>query len=83
MSLAGAIADARKSATRLYINNFADKGRQNTIDVLLGRMVGQTPVYLFDPINDYVTTELAKRSSEFQSTENIRMYGTVFIALVV
>jgi len=46
-------------------------------------MVGQTPVYLFDPINDYVTTELAKRSSEFQSTENIRMYGTVFIALVV
>ncbi|KAL8655843.1 MAG: hypothetical protein Q9210_000645 [Variospora velana] len=35
MSLAGAIADARKSATRLYINNFADKGRQNTIDMLL------------------------------------------------
>jgi hypothetical protein len=74
MSLAGAIADARKSATRLYINNFADKGRQNTIDVLLGRMVGQTPVHLFDPINDYVTTELNKRSSEFQSAENIHMY---------
>lgn len=35
MSLAGAIADARKSATRMYINNFADKGRQNTIDLLL------------------------------------------------
>lgn len=35
MSLAGAIADARKSATRMYINNFADKGRQNTIDILL------------------------------------------------
>lgn len=35
MSLAGAIADARKSATRMYINNFADKGRQNTIDMLL------------------------------------------------
>ncbi|KAL8952292.1 MAG: hypothetical protein Q9222_001781 [Ikaeria aurantiellina] len=35
MSLAGAIADARKSATRLYINNFADKSRQNTIDMLL------------------------------------------------
>ncbi|KAL8974009.1 MAG: hypothetical protein Q9197_001755 [Variospora fuerteventurae] len=35
MSLAGAIADARKSATRLYINNFADKGRQITIDMLL------------------------------------------------
>ena len=80
MSLAGAIADARKSATRLYINNFADKGRQNTIDVLLGRMVGQTPVYLFDPINDYVTAELSKRSSEFQSTQTIRMYVTVFLS---
>jgi hypothetical protein len=74
MSLAGAIADARKSATRLYINNFADKGRQNTIDVLLGRMVGQTAVHLFDPINDYVTAELTKRSSEFQSSETINMY---------
>lgn len=37
MSLAGALADARKSATRMYINNFADKGRQNTIDMLLVR----------------------------------------------
>ena len=35
MSLAGAIADARKSAARMYINNFADKGRQNTTDILL------------------------------------------------
>ena len=73
MSLAGAIADARKSATRLYINNFADKGRQNTIDVLLGRLVGQTPVHLFDPINDYVTAELAKRASQFQSSQVINM----------
>lgn len=74
MSLAGAMADVRKSATRLYINNFADKGRQNTIDVLLGRLVGQTPVHLFDPINDFVTSELSKRSSEFQSTKVINMY---------
>ncbi|KAL1623586.1 Inositol-1,4,5-trisphosphate 5-phosphatase 1 [Neofusicoccum ribis] len=40
MSLAGAIADARKSAQRMYINNFADKGRQNTIDMLL-------PIYIW------------------------------------
>jgi hypothetical protein len=73
MSLAGAIADARKSATRLYINNFADKGRQNTIDMLLGRLVGQIPVVLFDPISDYVTVELQKRSSEFSSLEKITM----------
>ena len=82
MSLAGAIADARKSATRLYINNFADKGRQNTIDVLLGRLVGQTPVHLFDPINDYVTAELTKRSSEYQSSKIINMYVLLPSALV-
>lgn len=35
MSLAGALADARKSATRIYMNNFADKGRQMTMDMLL------------------------------------------------
>ncbi|KAG4029922.1 hypothetical protein MFRU_014g02140 [Monilinia fructicola] len=78
MSIAGAIADARKSATRLYINNFADKGRQNTIDVLLGRLVGQVPVHLFDPINDYVTAELNKRSSEFQSSEVINIWAGSF-----
>ncbi|KAH8815390.1 SacI homology domain-containing protein [Xylogone sp. PMI_703] len=78
MSLAGAIADARKSATRLYINNFADKARQNTIDILLGRLVGQMPVHLFDPINDYVTAELNKRSSEFQSSEVINILCATF-----
>ncbi|QSZ30232.1 hypothetical protein DSL72_004754 [Monilinia vaccinii-corymbosi] len=78
MSIAGAIADARKSAARLYINNFADKGRQNTIDVLLGRLVGQVPVHLFDPINDYVTAELKRRSSEFQSSEGINIWAGTF-----
>ncbi|KAL8887670.1 MAG: hypothetical protein Q9215_004799 [Flavoplaca cf. flavocitrina] len=63
MSLAGAIADARKSATRMYINNFADKGRQNTIDMLLGRLVEQRPVYLYDPVNDLVNYELRERYS--------------------
>ena len=73
MSLAGAIADARKSATRLYINNFADKSRQNTIDMLLGRLVGQLPVILFDPISDYVAFELQRRGAEFSSSEKIHM----------
>jgi hypothetical protein len=74
MSLAGAIADARKSATRLYINNFADKGRQNTIDVLLGRLVGQRPVYLYDPINEYVNSELARRLPEYSSTQVVNIW---------
>lgn len=78
MSLAGAIADARKSAARMYINNFTDKGRQNIIDMLLvisinnntslseaesqqGRLISQSAVHLYDPINDYVNAELKKR----------------------
>ncbi|KAJ2982803.1 hypothetical protein NUW58_g6365 [Xylaria curta] len=78
MSLAGAFADARKSATRLYINNFTDKARQNTIDMLLGRLVGQTPVHLFDPISDFVSVEVGKRSSEFSSTESISLWVGTF-----
>jgi hypothetical protein len=73
MSFAGAIADVRKSATRLYYNNFADKARQITIDTLLGRLVGQAPVVLFDPISDYVAGELQRRSGEFSSDEKIHM----------
>jgi len=78
MSLAGALADARKSATRMYINNFADKGRQNTIDMLLGRLMGQTPVHLYDPINDYVIAELNRRSVEFSDSEVIHMLAGTF-----
>lgn len=78
MSLAGALADARKSATRMYINNFADKGRQITIDTLLGRLMGQAPVHLYDPINDYVTAELNRRSSEFSSYKSIHIQVGTF-----
>lgn len=78
MSLAGALADLRKSTHRLYINNFEDKGRQTTMDMLLGRQIGQTPVHLFDPINDWVTSELSKRSAEFTTAENINIWVGTF-----
>jgi hypothetical protein len=78
MSLAGALADARKSVTRTYINNFADKGRQNTIDMLLGRLMGQVPVHLYDPINDFVIAELTRRAPEFSETEVINMLVGTF-----
>ncbi|KAK6507067.1 inositol polyphosphate 5-phosphatase [Arthrobotrys musiformis] len=77
-SLGGVLADFRKSATRMYINNFADKGRQNTIDMLLGRLVGQDPVLLYDPINDYVNNELSRRSDQFMTTKVISIHvGTM------
>ncbi|KAF3919288.1 Synaptojanin-1 [Orbilia brochopaga] len=77
-SLGGVLADFRKSATRIYINNFADKGRQNTIDMLLGRLVGQDPVILYDPINDYVNSELTRLSSQFLTNKVISIHvGTM------
>lgn len=78
MSFAGALADVRKSATRLYINNFEDKGRQETIDRLLGRLMGQVPVHLYDPINDWVSAELAKRMNEYTATQTIHIWAGTF-----
>lgn len=78
MSLAGALADARKSATRLYINNFSDKLRQNTIDLLLGRLAEQAPVHLYDPVNDSVSEELTQRASEYTSSKTIRIWTGTF-----
>lgn len=78
MSLAGALADARKSATRMYINNFADKGRQNTIDMLLGRLMGQVPVHLYDLVNDFVVAELQRRAAEYSETEVINILVGTF-----
>ncbi|KAF2763620.1 DNase I-like protein [Teratosphaeria nubilosa] len=78
MSVAGMLADVRKSAQRLYINNFEDKGRQNVIDMLLGRLIGQTPVNIYDPINDWVTAELTRRVGEYSATENMEIYVGTF-----
>lgn len=78
MSVAGMLADVRKSAQRLYINNFEDKGRQTTMDMLLGRLIGQMPVHLYDPINDWVMSELTRRSSEFSMTEQIKIFIGTF-----
>ncbi|OJJ43013.1 hypothetical protein ASPZODRAFT_136894 [Penicilliopsis zonata CBS 506.65] len=74
MSIAGALADARKSATRLYVNNFADTARQRTIDLLLGHLTNQIPVYLHDPVNDIISDELNKRASEYSSNQSIRIW---------
>ncbi|KAL4991570.1 SacI homology domain-containing protein [Aspergillus falconensis] len=78
MSFAGALADARKTATRLYINNFSDKARQRTIDLLLGRLPGQMPVHLYDPINDMVSAELDRRASEFTSKKSADIWTGTF-----
>jgi hypothetical protein len=78
MSLAGAVADMRKSVQRIYHNNFVDPSRQVTIDMLLGRLVSQAPVHLFDPISDYVSMELGKRIDEYTSYKNISIWVGTF-----
>ncbi|KAM3562283.1 hypothetical protein MY1884_001881 [Beauveria asiatica] len=78
MSLAGAVADMRKSVQRLYHNNFVDPSRQITIDMLLGRLIGQVPVNLCDPISDFISAELNKRSDEYTSFENINLWVGTF-----
>lgn len=78
MSFAGAVADARKSATRFVINNFSDKARQKTIELLLGSLTNQQNVQLFDPINDAVNSELEGRAEEYLSYRNIKIWvGTL------
>ena len=42
--------------------------------MLLGRLMGQTPVHLYDPINDFVNAELNKRSAEYSSTQVINIW---------
>lgn len=74
MSFGGLMADARKSATRLYVNHFEDKGRQNTTDLLLGRLVRQEPVELFDPISEWVHDRLRQRADDFESSETVRVW---------
>lgn len=78
MSLAGAMADMRKSVQRIYHNNFIDPSRQVTIDMLLGRLIQQSPVHLFDPISDFVSTELARRGDEYTCSETITIWTGTF-----
>ena len=72
------VADARKSAERVIQNSFIDPHRQRDIDLLLGRLVGQVPVHLYDPINDYVTGELGRRALEYTSSQTINIWVGTF-----
>ncbi|CCH41078.1 hypothetical protein BN7_615 [Wickerhamomyces ciferrii] len=78
MSFAGALSDATKSVSRMYINNFVDKGKQLTIDTLLGRLSSQVPVLLYDPVTDYVNEKLKEQKDEFTSSANINIFTGTF-----
>ncbi|PRT56928.1 Polyphosphatidylinositol phosphatase INP52 [Wickerhamiella sorbophila] len=78
MNLAGALSDVTKSVSRLYVNNFVDKSRQTTIELLLGLAEGQMGITISDPVNDYVQAELARRSVEYSSDYKIQVFCGTF-----
>lgn len=74
MTFAGLMSDATKSVNRFYINNFADKGKQEVIDMLLGKLVNQRPIIIHDPVRDYVNGELERQSARFTSEAQIDIF---------
>lgn len=73
-TLGSFLSDAAKSASRLYINNFQDKSKQNVIDALLGNMANQKPISVYDPIHDAVNTELSERLDEFSTMRSVSVF---------
>lgn len=81
MGFAGALSDATKSISRIYINNFVDKNKQQITDTLLGKISSQQQVLIYDPITDYVNSEMKRYESKFTSYEEINIFtGTFNIA---
>ncbi|ODQ77214.1 hypothetical protein BABINDRAFT_17198, partial [Babjeviella inositovora NRRL Y-12698] len=74
MSFAGALSDMTKSVSRMYINNFVDKGTQVTIDTLLGRNADQMPVQIYDPTADFVASKLVQEEGKFTTYDKATVF---------
>ncbi|TPX33752.1 hypothetical protein SmJEL517_g03470 [Synchytrium microbalum] len=78
-TLMGFVTDAAKSVNRFYINNFQDKGRQEAIDLLLGKTTLQSdPILLRNPLYEEVAAEMEKRSNEYSSKNKINVVVGTF-----
>ena len=78
MSFAGLLSDATKSVSRIYINTFVDSGKQQSIDFLLGRLPQQKTVELFDPMSQYISTELLNQEAKFTSVSHVNIFAGTF-----
>ncbi|GAV29654.1 hypothetical protein PMKS-003155 [Pichia membranifaciens] len=78
MGFAGALSDATKSISRIYINNFVDKNKQQLTDTLLGKISSQRQVLIYDPITEYVNKELKTYESKFTSHNDITIFTGTF-----
>ena len=60
----GMINDAAKSVNRFYVNNFQDKGRQEAIDTLLGKVPRSLTIMTLNPLLEDVQLELDKQTEK-------------------
>ncbi|KAL9602658.1 MAG: hypothetical protein Q9219_001647 [cf. Caloplaca sp. 3 TL-2023] len=75
VTLAGALSDARKTMTRAYHSNFADKATTQCIDFLLGQLDRQTIVVLHSPTEDNLKKQLALRSGEYTNFSFVKIWA--------
>lgn len=78
MGFAGALSDATKSLSRIYINNFVDKGKQVVIDTLLGKNSDQIRVKIFDPVTEWLAKKMHEAESQYTLYHDISMFVGTF-----
>lgn len=65
--------------TKKYLSGVVDpKANETAMLKLLGRLQDQVSVTLHNPIHDYVIKELNKRSKEYSSFKNIKLFASTF-----
>ncbi|CDS10954.1 hypothetical protein LRAMOSA03219 [Lichtheimia ramosa] len=68
------LSDATRSANRFFINNFQDKAKQEVIDQLLGKLVGQQEILIHDPISDSVSKLMVKRLKDYSTRRKVSLF---------
>jgi hypothetical protein len=72
------LGDATRSVNRFYINNFQDKAKQEVIDQLLGKLIGQKEIMLYDPIQDTVSEIMLSRLQEYSIQQTISIFAGTY-----
>lgn len=79
MNLAGALSDVTKSVSRMYQNTFVDGKKQSTMDLLLGYDARNSkPVRIYDPVSDYVNSELKAKKTVFTTEGDITIFAATY-----
>lgn len=74
VGLMSVLKDITKSTQRFFVNNFQDKEKQQTIDLLLGKCPGQLQPVLWNAEQETLTKALESRRSEWETIRQISLY---------